>query len=92
MIFDKTIYSPPGNLNNIPEINPIQYDFGISVNITLEFVIDVRCCYKVAHNVECMQRAGVRGRFTIYRYCPCQRALNLQIALNFLTTKGSKPA
>jgi hypothetical protein len=32
-------------------------------------------------NVECMQRAGVRDHFTIHRYCPCQRALNLQIAL-----------
>ena len=32
-------------------------------------------------NVECMQRAGVRGRSLIHRYCLCQRALNLQIAL-----------
>jgi len=31
----------------------------------------------VAHNVECMQRAGVRGYFTIHRYCTCQRAMNL---------------
>jgi hypothetical protein len=28
-----------------------------------------------------MQRAGVRGHFTIHRYCPCQRELDLQIAL-----------
>jgi hypothetical protein len=33
-------------------------------------------------NVEGMQRAGVRGHFTINLYCPCQRAMNLQIALN----------
>jgi len=33
------------------------------------------------HNFECMQRAGVRGHFIIHRYCPCQRAMNLQIAL-----------
>ena len=31
--------------------------------------------------VECMQRAGVRSHFISHRYCPCQRALNLQIAL-----------
>jgi hypothetical protein len=35
----------------------------------------------LGHNVECMQRAGIRGHFTIHRYCPCQRALNLQIGL-----------
>jgi len=28
-----------------------------------------------------MQRAGVRGHFIIHRYRPCQRAMNLQIAL-----------
>jgi hypothetical protein len=37
--------------------------------------------FSLAGNVECMQRAGVRGHFIIHRYCPCQRALNLQIAL-----------
>ena len=39
------------------------------------------CAFRLAANVECMQRAGFRGHFTIYRYCHCQRALNLQIAL-----------
>jgi len=34
-----------------------------------------------AANVECMQRAGVRGHFIIHRYCPCQRALSFQFAL-----------
>jgi hypothetical protein len=38
---------------------------------------------KCVLNVECMQRAGVRGHVPISRCCPCQRALNLQIALNF---------
>jgi hypothetical protein len=37
--------------------------------------------FKLAHNVEYMQRAGLRGHFNIHRYCPCQRSLNLQIAL-----------
>jgi len=35
----------------------------------------------IALNVECMQRAGLRVHFIIQRYCPCQRALNLQFAL-----------
>jgi len=39
------------------------------------------CRLTIGANVECMQRAGVRGHFLIHRYCPCQRALNLQIAL-----------
>jgi hypothetical protein len=37
--------------------------------------------FRLVANVECMQRAGVRGHFTIHRYSPCQRALNMQIAL-----------
>ncbi len=35
----------------------------------------------VAGNVEGMQRAGVRGYFIINRYCLCQQALNIQVAL-----------
>jgi len=32
-------------------------------------------------NGEGMERAEVRGHFTIHRYCSCQRAVSLQIAL-----------
>jgi hypothetical protein len=35
----------------------------------------------LTHNIECMHRAGVSGHFIIHRYCPCQRALYLAIAL-----------
>ena len=37
---------------------------------------------RITANVECMQRAGLRGHFTIHRYCPCQRAMNLPIGMN----------
>jgi len=38
---------------------------------------------KMNSNGEYIQRVGVCGHFIIHRYSPCQRAMNLQIALNF---------
>ena len=65
--------------------NYLQVTKLIKINIfILPFALKVNVSGigRITANVECMQRAGFRGHFIIHRYCPCQRALNLQIDMN----------
>jgi len=50
--------------------------------MVVSFSENIAMFFSMCASVECMQLAGVCGHFTIHRYRPCRRALNLPFDLN----------